>query len=76
MLRIPYDALVWRIRHPDFVDHSFAIAWSIATGLAHGDMNWVYDWEEIKIRLNKKHGDIDTEVDIKDLNKQLDKDLN
>lgn len=33
---------------------SFRSCWSIAKGLAQGRMNWVYDWSEVKMRMDKQ----------------------
>ena len=39
---------------------SWKLCWSIAMGIIQYKMNWVYDWEEVKERLEKvdnKHVD-------------------
>jgi hypothetical protein len=37
-----------------FNNYRFRICWSIAKGLAQAKMNWLYDWEEVKERLDRK----------------------
>lgn len=34
---------------------SFSNMWSIAKGMAHHKMHWVYDWEEIREDLMRKY---------------------
>jgi hypothetical protein len=55
LLVIPFEALsLWLANFGDKeADISWKVAWSIAHGMAHmpGRMNWVYDWDEVKKRL-------------------------
>ena len=43
-IKIPFIAGRMFIKSPDIRGH----CWSIATGLVQCDMNWLYDWDEIK----------------------------
>ena len=49
-LTIPFTALSIWVR----VGERFRFAWSISIGLAQSKMNWLYDWEEVRGRLEKK----------------------
>jgi hypothetical protein len=64
----PWYIKLWRRRHYILIPFSafkmwargvfdkcqFRFCWSIAKGIAQCNMNWVYDWEEVKERLDKK----------------------
>jgi hypothetical protein len=51
-LSIPFVALRAHLSRPEDLHRPpFKIAWSIAIGLAQVKMNWLYDWSDLKERL-------------------------
>jgi hypothetical protein len=54
-LAIPFVAMRVFLTRSQFEDGdilSFRICWSIAVGEAQAKMNWLWDWDEVKARLD------------------------
>ena len=55
-LKVPFTALqLWWYSKKDEDPFTLGNSWSIATGMADGDMYWLYDWEDVKKELKHKY---------------------